>query len=190
MGTRKNLAASFDDFVKVWSGGSSLQIQPDIGWNALGSLETHWPELIRDTLAEGVKGSTYAATLIDAGLVLEATKNSRDFTDTLRRLRNGDTSAFRELTVAALLSKAGLSVELEPPLGSKKLDVGFAYGNQTIFVEVVTPNSSEFQKQINDSITALAWYLYKRGRRNAVNIVFLDEPDPDLLGRMVTKDEQ
>jgi hypothetical protein len=190
MATRKNLAASFDDFIKVWSGGSPLQIQSDVGWSALGSVEKHWPGLIAATLAEGVKGSTYAATLVDAGLVLEATKTSKGFTETLERLRSGQTSAFRELTVAALLSKAGLSVELEPLLDSKRPDISFAYGDQTVFIEVVTPNLSEFQKQINDSMTALAWYLYKRGRRNAVNVVFLDEPDPELLGYMVTIDEQ
>lgn len=154
MTTRKSLASSFEDFVKVWASGSPLQIQADVGWSALGSLEKHWPGLIEDTLAEGVKGSTYAATLVDAGLVFEATKTSRGFTGTLERLRNGQTSAFRELTAAALLSKTGLSVELEPLLDSRRPDVSFVYGNQTVFVEVVTPNSSEFQKQINDSITA------------------------------------
>lgn len=91
MATRKNLAASFEDFLKVWSRDSPLQIQSDMGWSALGTVETYWPELIRDILAEGVRGSTYAATLVDAGLVLEATKNSRGFTDTLRRLKSGET---------------------------------------------------------------------------------------------------
>lgn len=176
--------------MRLWSYGSPLQIQAHAGWNALGSLEMYWPELIETTLAEGARGSTYAATLVDAGLVLEATKDSKGFADTLKRLRSGETSAIRELTVAALLSKAGLHVELEPLLGSKRPDASFLHGDQMVFVEVVTPNSSEFQKKVNDDMTALAYYLCKEGRHNAINVTFLEEPTPELLGYMVTIDGQ
>lgn len=190
MSTRQNLGTTFSDFSKKWAGGSTLLIEENLGWEALGYLEHLWPEMIEKAITGQMKGGTFAAELVDAGLVLQSTYNINGFEEILNRLKAEETSAFRELVIASLLMKSGLKIELEPELNNRKPDFGFVFNGEYIYVETITPNSSDFHKKTEEFLMALGYHLVSKQRNNAIEITLLDEPSPDLFRMIVSLDEQ
>lgn len=153
-----------------WYLGAPPPISGDLGWDALYVLERLWPEHLNAVLATGWRGPAVIAPLIDLGLTLAACENLVGFDEVLARIRKGEQAALSEAKFATALVKLGYNPELEPVLKGKRLDALVYVGEEKVYTEVVTPESSSVTKQIYRAMEVLANKLVEQNPGASIDV--------------------
>jgi hypothetical protein len=140
MGQRADLGADWNDIVTRWF-CSSLQVEPQAGWDVLGTVERIYPQAIDEALKSGP--NTFSMVkLVDLGSVLELTEQLTGFASVLSRLQNGERAALSELMVAAAFMRLSYQPTLEPEILGRRPDFSIALDeNNVVLFEVVRPSS-------------------------------------------------
>jgi hypothetical protein len=95
----------------------------------------------------------------------------------MRRLQQGEESAFAELQFAAALVRSGLRPELEPQLGSKRLDCLVDIGSERVFAEVIAPETPQAVRDAKAQIQGLADELIAKTAGTRTEVLLEAEPD-------------
>jgi hypothetical protein len=159
---RSTFGKDISEFKKNWCLGQPLPIPDERAWDALGELESLWPESLKDFLQKGVSGILSVAPLVHIGLLFAACKNLEGFNGVLRRVKTGQHSGLSELTLAAGLIKAGYDPTLEPELNEKMLDARISVDGRPIYFEAVAPERSDEFVEVIKGATLLAEGLVKQ----------------------------
>jgi hypothetical protein len=175
MGQRSDLGVDWNDIITGWF-CSSLQIAPEVAWDALGTVERIYPQAIDEALKSGP--STFSMVkLVDLGSVLALTEQLTGFASVLSRLQNGERAALSELTVAASFVRLGYQPTLEPEVMGRRPDFSIALDQDVVMFEVVTPEFSDVFRELEQRLTKTANRVKEAFPGACINIVFVADPD-------------
>ena len=140
------IAHNWESFVNDWCLGVPPTAGHDYAVRAFEALERHLPEYLTRTLGSGAKGIGVMFWPLEIGNVLAETEMLEGFAPVVARVRDGERGAMSELRFATKLKHAGLIPWLEAEVGGKKLDIGVRVGEIAVYMEVVTPDRSDSDK--------------------------------------------
>ena len=173
----QNILSHWAEFVADWCLGLEPAESPynvDCAFDALRRL---WPEYLDQLQAQDSPGVFTVNIAINRGLTIAACESLRGFQPAMARLRRGEESAFAELQFAAALVRSGLVPELEPQLGSKRLDCAVDIGSERVFAEVISPETSEAVRGAEATIKRVANELVARTAGTRTELLLAVEPD-------------
>lgn len=98
----------------------------------------------------------------------------------MARVRRGERSALAELQFAAALVRSGLTPELEPRVGSKQLDCSVKVGSETVFAEVIAPETSEAIVDSYAVVERIAVEVVERNTGTHTEILLAVEPHTQI----------
>jgi hypothetical protein len=175
VGRRADLGFDWNEIITNWY-CTSLQIVPEVGWEALGTIERLYPQAIDETLRSG--GNTFAMVrLIDVGSVLALTEHLEGFSSVFSRMRSGEHAAMSELAVAAGFVRLGYRPTLEPEVLGRRPDCSITVEQDAeVLFEVVTPESAEVMRGIQEGLTETVRRGLDIVPGTCVNIVFVTDP--------------
>lgn len=152
----RQFGSSWETFVSDWCCGGSLAYSVDETTRALSTVNRLWPEHIAGKASERTRGLAVVAPIVELGILLGACEPVEGFSNVLKRLRDGERSAYSELVLVSSLRRLGYTTRLEPPLNGNVLDAVTEVDGLPIYFEVVAPDrsgeSSQDQKLIDNLI--------------------------------------
>jgi hypothetical protein len=148
---------SWETFAREWCCGGSLGYSADEAARALSILRNLWPEEVSRLVNEPCRGLVVAASTIELGLLLDVCQPVDGFQNVLRRLANGQRSAYSELVLVTVLQRLGHATRFEPPLDGHVLDAVTEIDGFPVYFEVVAPERSDASaedQRLVDNLTA------------------------------------
>jgi hypothetical protein len=127
--------------------------------------------------ASGQAGLLYVAPLISLGLVLADSERLTGFGPVVTRLRAGEPSAFAELAVAAGLVRIGYPPTLEPPLGESVLDSVVNVDGRSVYIEVISPDTSAEMRAAREDVSQLATALVTSTAGTHTEVLLVGDPE-------------
>ena len=176
MGKRSDFGADWSEVVSQWYLGQDPQLPPAEGWAALGTLERLWPKHLTDTLSSPAKAPQVFARSIDIGFSLAACEQLPGFDAVLARIHAGNHAGISEVHVASDLVRLGYKPCLQVPLGKKMLDMAVNAAGETVYVEVVTPETSKAWGEAYSALRELVQRLHNVKPGTNVEVSLLGEP--------------
>jgi hypothetical protein len=148
----ETIADSWDSFRHEWC----LDVDPGYDQayavRALQALEALWPEVLAELHGSGGRGIGAVGYPIHLGSALADTRECAGFESVLRRARKGERSALSELQFAAKCQRAGFKPDLDVEIGGKRLDLAVTIDGMMVYVEVVTPDKSDLDKDAYERV--------------------------------------
>ena len=131
-------------FFEAWCCGGSLAANATEVARALSTLVRLWPAEVARLVSEAApRGSGIVAPAIELGTLLHVCESAESFDEILRRLVNGERSAYSELVLVAALRRLGYNAQFAPPIAGRVLDAKCLVEGLPIYFEVVTPERSD-----------------------------------------------
>ncbi len=113
---------------------------------ALQALHALWPEVLEPLVASGGRGVGAVGYPIHLGAALADASECPGFWSVLRRARDGERGALSELQFAAKFRRAGFTPAFDIEIGGKRLDLAVDVDGVVTYIEVVTPEKSDLDK--------------------------------------------
>jgi hypothetical protein len=146
------IASDWESFLRDWCLGVDPGYEQVHAVRALRALESLWPEVLTELYGGGGRGVGAVGYPIHLGSALADTSDCVNFRSVLRRARGGERGAVSELQFAAKCRRAGFKPKLEIDIGGKCLDLAIDVEDTTVYVEVVTPEKSDLDKDAADRV--------------------------------------
>jgi hypothetical protein len=176
MGKRIDLGNNWSEVVEKWYLGLTPTINGNIGWEGLSTLEYLWPESIDDFLSKNHRGQAVIAPLVERGIVLTVCNKLPGFDKVLERIKSGERSAFSEAFFAANLLKMGLNPIFEPVLNGKRPDFLIHFKTKSIYIEIISPDTSDLFKQAYNGMNELSYRLQNQLIGKKIDVNLMAEP--------------
>ena len=148
---------SWAAFLQDWCCGGSLATSAAEVARALSAFNRLWPAEVARLASDSPRGLGVAAPAVELGRLLHACETAPSFDKVLKRLVNGERSAYSELVLVAALRRLGYGAQFEPPIGGRVLDARCLVDGVPVYCEVVAPERSDAsvkQQRIVDETTA------------------------------------
>ena len=178
--TLTDFARDWQELQAAWCLGGRLEVPADDAWEALRVLERLWLDHLTGTLGKSVRSPFILSWLVREGQTLRRCEKLENFAQVLHRVRNGDRGAMSELYLAAKLVDLGYEPRLEPYVHDRRPDVIVSEGGAEIIAEVVSPQFSEYGRQLNDRLSLLAHTLKSRCLGSSIEVFLLEDPVDEI----------
>lgn len=139
-----------------WYAGGAASYLEDETNEALAALRHLWPERLEQLAIGSARGAAVVAPVLRDGIIIARCRDLSGFGNVLARWRQGERSARAEATLAEVLLAHDLVSRFDVPLGSKRLDLEVLAGAQSVFVEIVTPDTAEIVTEATDILKQVA----------------------------------
>lgn len=180
-----DFGTSWDDFVRTWCLGTQIKYSQAETIRALETLKRLWPEDIAELVNRRARGATIIVSKIELGCLLADCEEVNGFPPVFERLKIGERSAYSELVLVSSLLNLGYKTSFAPPLKGKILDAKCKVEKQTVYFEVVTPEQSKSNTELQKLITKLPHQLTKYISACRLEVELLHEPSPDEIQTII-----
>ena len=176
---------TWDAFVNEWCCGCRLAHPKPEVVRAIRALGEHWPEKISETVAGIARGPGPVAGLVEYGLLLSDCDSVEGFAPVLKRLKEGDRSAYSELVVGTTLVRLGYSPSFTAPIGNKNLDAVCSFSGQDVYFEVVCPEHSQAVGHEDRQVRELSTRLRDASSGYRLEVVILQPLTDETIAKIV-----
>ncbi len=135
-------------------------------------------------LASPTRGLGVIVAAIHLGTTLRLCEPLVGFGDVLHRLRLGEHGALAELFVAATLVHVGYVPQLEPALGSTRLDALVSVDGTAIYIEVISPERSEVMIEAHAAIQILATQVRQENPGRKIEVLLVVDLSDDVVAEV------
>ncbi len=167
---------SWEQFLADWClGVAPLQSPVEVA-RAFGALARRTPDRLKAFQDLNKRGIAEVAPLVALGLAIAAIEHLPNFDGMLHRLNDGQAPAEAEIKVAAALQELSLSPVLEPPLGTRVLDAMVEVEGRLVYIEVISPATSDEMVEARTATLALAEQVVSREDGTHTELMLLEPP--------------
>ena len=171
-----DVIAGWPAFVENWCLGVEPFNTPQDIQKSLQALRDIWPEQLARIEVSSAHGLAVIAPIIHLGTVLERVAPLTGFERVLARYKSGETSALAELEFSAALVSRHLIPQLETPLNGKLIDCAVCTSGVMVFVEVISPETSDEFKRSQSNMFHIASEIIPKISSAHVDLLLEAEP--------------
>ena len=172
-------------FLEAWCGGASLATNAAEVARALSTLVRLWPAEVARLASDPARGLLVVAPAVELGRLLHVCEPAESFDEILRRLVNGERSAYSELVLVAALRRLGYNAQFAPPIAGRVLDAKCLVEDLPIYFEVVTPERSDASVEERRLADALNQEVRSSVSKCRVEIEIRSPIDATAIGRIL-----
>jgi hypothetical protein len=181
----EDFGGSWELFSHEWCPEAPLANSPAEVASALSALKRLWPEGVRQ-LSEGPhRGVWFMAPAIELGRLLATCETINRFPGVLRRLVNGERSAYSELVLGAALIRLGYLPQFSPPVGSNVLDAECVVEETRVLFEVYAPDRAVATISQMKLLTELNHAVRSQALQCRIEIEITEEFDRNSLSTII-----
>jgi hypothetical protein len=170
----EEFGGTWDAFSTDWCFNQPMADSPYEISCALSTLRRLWPEKVKRLVDKMARGANFVASEIELGNLLRACENITRFKKVLNRLRTGETPAYSEMIVVAVLKQLGFTPKFGEKVDRISPDAECIVYGQRVFFEVYAPERAVSSKDQMKIVSRLNQAIRANVHGSRVEIEIID----------------